>query len=68
VQYIEVNEAGESVSGARRLPRRDLRPVPLRTVGDETFCDGSHKRAGFDGTETASREPFEEQAKRIDRS
>lgn len=26
------------------------------------FCDGSHKHAGFDGTETASRQPFFEQA------
>lgn len=26
------------------------------------FCDGSHVSAGFDGTETASREPFEERA------
>ena len=26
------------------------------------FCDGSHVTAGFDGTETASRESFEERA------
>lgn len=26
------------------------------------FCDGSHTTVGFDGTETASREPFEERA------
>lgn len=26
------------------------------------FCDGHHKQVGFDGTETASREPFFEQA------
>lgn len=26
------------------------------------FCDGTHKAVGFDGTETASREPFAEQA------
>jgi CDGSH-type Zn-finger protein len=30
------------------------------------FCDGSHKRTGFDGTERASREPYEEQAKRYE--
>lgn len=26
------------------------------------FCDGAHSRAGFDGTETATREPFNERA------
>jgi len=26
------------------------------------FCDGSHLRVGFDGTETASRDPYEAQA------
>lgn len=30
------------------------------------FCDGSHKRVGFDGTETASREPFEREAEVTD--
>jgi CDGSH-type Zn-finger protein len=27
------------------------------------FCDGTHKKVGFDGTETASRQSYEEQAK-----
>jgi CDGSH-type Zn-finger protein len=27
------------------------------------FCDGTHKKVGFDGTETASREPYGKQAK-----
>jgi len=26
------------------------------------FCDGTHKKIGFDGTETASREPYAQQA------
>ena len=26
------------------------------------FCDGSHQKIGFDGTETASRQPYVEQA------
>jgi CDGSH-type Zn-finger protein len=30
------------------------------------FCDGSHARVGFDGTETASREPYESQAQRME--
>ena len=29
------------------------------------FCDGSHARTGFDGTETATREPYGEEAKAI---
>jgi CDGSH-type Zn-finger protein len=29
------------------------------------FCDGTHTQVHFDGTETASREPYLEQAKRI---
>src|SRR5437879_10202181 len=27
------------------------------------FCDGTHKKIAFDGTETASRQPYREQAK-----
>jgi CDGSH-type Zn-finger protein len=27
------------------------------------FCDGTHKKIGFDGTEAASRQPYREQAK-----
>ena len=33
---------------------------------DKPFCDGSHSRVHFDGTETASRAPFEDQAERFD--
>jgi CDGSH-type Zn-finger protein len=29
------------------------------------FCDGSHGRLGFDGTETASRRPFDESAEKL---
>jgi CDGSH-type Zn-finger protein len=29
---------------------------------NKPFCDGTHKRVGFDGTETASRAPYREQA------
>jgi len=29
---------------------------------NKPFCDGSHKKAGFEGTETASREPYTQQA------
>jgi CDGSH-type Zn-finger protein len=29
---------------------------------NKPFCDGTHKKIGFDGTETASRKPYREQA------
>jgi CDGSH-type Zn-finger protein len=29
---------------------------------DKPFCDGTHSKVGFDGTETASRRPYAEQA------
>jgi CDGSH-type Zn-finger protein len=32
------------------------------------FCDGSHTKVGFDGTEAASRKPYLEQAKALDGS
>jgi CDGSH-type Zn-finger protein len=31
--------------------------------GHKPFCDGTHAKVGFDGTETASRKPYREQAK-----
>ena len=33
---------------------------------NKPFCDGAHVRAGFDGTEVASRAPYKEQAKALE--
>ena len=33
---------------------------------DKPFCDGTHEEVGFDGTETASRAPYLEQAQELD--
>src|SRR4029077_10475285 len=33
---------------------------------EKPFCDGTHVKIGFDGTETASRKPYLEQAKVFD--
>ncbi len=34
--------------------------------GNKPFCDGSHAEVKFDGTETASRQPFHEQAQMLE--
>lgn len=64
---IEPNAQGESWEWAAG---RDI-PVGERYAlcrcgasANKPFCDGTHARNGFDGTETASRAPFAEQATR----
>jgi CDGSH-type Zn-finger protein len=34
--------------------------------GNKPFCDGTHNRAGFDGTESAPTEPYAQRAKRYE--
>jgi CDGSH-type Zn-finger protein len=67
-QHIVTNAEGES------LDYRDGKQYPAQTqyalcrCGHSTnkpFCDGTHKKIGFDGTETASREPYLDQAETI---
>lgn len=62
---IVVDEKGESVAW-EEIGRLDAgETYALCRCGSSAskpFCDGSHLRAGFDGTETASRDTYLEQA------
>ncbi len=66
-QHIVANAQGESQSwregNAVAVPAAD-RYALCRCGQSATkpFCDGAHQRVGFDGTETASREPYDKQA------
>jgi CDGSH-type Zn-finger protein len=68
-QWIETNDEGES------LDYRDGKtyPTPQQYAlcrcgqsGNKPFCDGTHKKVSFDGTETASRAPYIERAETIE--
>jgi CDGSH-type Zn-finger protein len=64
-QAIVANEAGESVGWREGQTYETKDTYALCRCGQSAkkpFCDGSHARLGFDGTETASREPYLRQA------
>src|SRR5882724_2216443 len=68
-QHIVVNEQGDSLDwrAGESLPHSES--YSLCRCGQshtKPFCDGSHKRIAFDGTETASHAPYEKQAQRIE--
>jgi len=68
-QHIAADEDGESLGWRAGDPVATGDKYALCRCGHSAkkpFCDGSHKRVGFDGSETASRAPFAEQAERID--
>lgn len=62
---ISTNERGESVAWVEGegYPAEDCYALcRCGRSGNKPFCDGMHATVGFDGTETASREPYVDQA------
>jgi CDGSH-type Zn-finger protein len=62
---IGTNTAGESVKwipGSTYPSQAQYSLCRCGQSSNKPFCDGSHAKAGFDGTETASREPYHKQA------
>ena len=69
VQVIVPNAEGESVEwrqGKVFDAPADYDLCRCGRSGTKPFCDSSHLRSGFDGTETASRDPYRDQAERED--
>lgn len=68
-QHVVTNDAGESIGWreGQSLPHGEKYALcRCGNSANKPFCDGTHKRVGFDGTETASREPFVAQAAQTD--
>jgi len=66
---IGVNALGESVRWEKGETFPAQEQYALCRCGrsaKKPFCDGTHAKVGFDGTETASRKPYLEQAEVID--
>jgi CDGSH-type Zn-finger protein len=64
-QTIGTDSAGESEkwSEGETFPTKESYALcRCGRSSTKPFCDGTHKKIGFDGTETASREPYTEQA------
>ncbi len=65
-QTIVTDDAGDSVDWLEGEPFDAGTSYRLCRCGQsdsKPFCDGSHARLGFDGTETASRSPYVEEAR-----
>jgi CDGSH-type Zn-finger protein len=68
-QHIVTNEEGESLAYREDKKYPAQAQYALCRCGhsaNKPFCDGSHKKVQFDGTETASREPYLKQAETIE--
>ena len=64
-QTIVADQAGESHAWKQGAAVPAPESYALCRCGrsaNKPFCDGSHTKVGFDGTETASRAPYREQA------
>jgi CDGSH-type Zn-finger protein len=69
LQTIGVDAEGESTEWVRGESLSAGETYALCRCGEsktKPFCDGSHAKVGFDGTETASREPVVEQAQLLE--
>ena len=58
---IGANDEGESIRWEWGNPYPEQKNFALCRCGHSAhkpFCDGTHAKIGFDGTETASREPY----------
>jgi CDGSH-type Zn-finger protein len=68
-QIIATNADGESerwTQGDHFPSREKYSLCRCGQSNTKPFCDGTHAKIGFDGSETASRESYLDQAKRID--
>ncbi len=68
-QTIGVNNKNESTEWVEGDALPASEPYALCRCGKSNkkpFCDGTHTKIGFDGTETASREPIMKQAELLD--
>jgi len=69
LETIGVNAAGESTEWVEGNAFPASAQYALCRCGNSNkkpFCDGTHAKIGFDGTETASRKPVTEQAQVLD--
>ena len=66
-ETIGCNEEGESTHWIRGEDYPQKQSYALCRCGgssNKPYCDGTHMRNGFDGTECASKKPYLEQARR----
>ena len=67
-ETIGTNEGGESTTWKKGQHYPAQEQYALCRCGrspNKPFCDGTHAKVGFDGSETASRQPYIEQAEVI---
>ncbi len=68
-QIIGIDAAGDSYKwseGKKYPPKDNYALCRCGQSKNKPFCDGTHIKVNFNGTETASREPYLNQAERID--